>query len=275
VPTARSILRFGQPAPAEPGPPLVVADPNYDLHLTEPASDAAETPAKVGLLRQAGVRFNRLRGTRAEGERIAELLGVRPLLGAAALEEPMKAARSPQILHIATHGFFLAAHEQDLLAPGLRRLGGSVGDSALVRSGLALAGANTRLRGGALPPEAGDAILNGLDVAAMDLGATRLVVLSACETGLGELESGEGVFGLSRTFMQAGARTLVLSLWKVPDAQTQELMVDFYQQLLAGAPVSGALRAAQQRLKMRYPDPLYWAGFICQGDPGPITGQAP
>jgi len=98
-----------------------------------------------------------------------------------------------------------------------------------------LAGANTFLAGeGNLPEEAEDGLLTAEDVTGIDLLATELVVLSACETGLGEVQAGEGVFGLRRSFVLAGARTLVMSLWKVPDEQTRELMEDFYQRLLDG-----------------------------------------
>ena len=98
-----------------------------------------------------------------------------------------------------------------------------------------------------------------------------LAVLSACETGLGDVHAGEGVFGLRRAFVLAGAKTLLMSLWKVPDWETQQLMVDLYRRILAGQPRSAALRDAQLALKDNHPDPLYWAAFICQGDPGPLA----
>jgi len=83
------------------------------------------------------------------------------------------------------------------------------------------------------------------------------------------------VFGLRRAFVLAGAKTLVMSLWKVPDQQTQELMVDFYQRILASQPRAEALRQAQIALKAKYPHPRYWGAFICQGDPGPLLAQSP
>src|SRR5262249_17314833 len=138
------------------------------------------------------------------------------------------------------------------------------------RSGLALAGANTWLKGGKPPETAEDGLLTAEDVTGLDLLATEMVVLSACETGLGQVHVGEGVFGLRRAFVLAGAKTLVMSLWKVRDQQTQELMVDFYQRILKGEPRAEALRQAQLALKAQHPDPLYWGAFICQGDPGPL-----
>ena len=149
----------------------------------------------------------------------------------------------------------------------------------MLRSGLALAGVNTWLKEGSLPVEAKegslpveaeDGLLTAEDVSGLDLLDTDLVVLSACETGLGEIHVGEGVFGLRRAFVLAGAKTLVMSLWKVPDQQTQELMVDFYGRVLAGQGLADALREAQLALSAKYPDPLYWGAFICQGNPGPL-----
>ena len=105
----------------------------------------------------------------------------------------------------------------------------------------------------------------------MDLLNTELVVLSACETGLGEVRAGEGVFGRRRAFQLAAARSVVMSLWKVPDAHTQELMGEFYRRLLEGQPRADALRAAQLTMREKYPQPFYWGAFICQGDPGPLS----
>jgi CHAT domain-containing protein len=143
----------------------------------------------------------------------------------------------------------------------------------MLRSGLALAGANTWLNAGNPPEEAEDGLLTAEDVTGLDLLATELVVLSACETGLGYVQLGEGVFGLRRAFVLAGAKTLVMSLWKVPDEQTRELMVNFYQRLLAGEGRADALRHAQLDLKARYPEPFYWGAFICQGDPSPLPAS--
>jgi CHAT domain-containing protein len=207
---------------------------------------------------------SRLPGTRAEGEQIAALLQVEPWLEAHVLEARLKEVRSPRLLHLATHGFFLKDQPHD---PDSNRW-----ENPLLRSGLLLAGYNTWLARGELPPEAEDGMLTAEDVTGLDLLDTELVVLSACETGLGQIHVGEGVFGLRQAFVLAGAKTLVMSLWKVPDQQTQELMVDFYQRILAGQPRAEALRQVQLALKGKYPDPYYWGAFICQGDPSPLSG---
>ena len=130
---------------------------------------------------------------------------------------------------------------------GLARLSGPMMENPMLRSGLALAGANTWLKAGNPPEEAEDGLLTAEDVTGLDLLATELVVLSACETGLGQVHVGEGVFGLRRAFVLAGAKTLVMSLWKVPDEPTRELMEDFYGRLLAGEGRAEALRRRSSR----------------------------
>jgi tetratricopeptide (TPR) repeat protein len=309
VGVGRDVLRFaGQPA-GQPTPPLVVADPAFELEAApEPVAppprpgfwsrlfsrsrpgSPAEEPDRTALAPGRRSRdfsrslspFSRLPGTRVEGERVAALLGVQPWLDDTALEGRLKAeCRSPRILHLATHGFFLpdqgrAAAESPAAFSGPaagepERLSGAGLENPLLRSGLALAGANTWLRRGRLPAEAEDGLLTAEDVTGLDLRDTELVVLSACQSGVGEVHTGEGVFGLRRAFALAGARTLLVSLWSVPDEPTRELMEDFYRRVLAGEPRAAALRRAQQGLKAKYADPLCWGAFICQGNPGPLS----
>jgi CHAT domain-containing protein len=109
--------------------------------------------------------------------------------------------------------------------------------------------------------------LTAKDVSGLDLMETEMVVLSACDTLLGTAPTGHNVIGLQRSFVLAGAQTLIMSRWRVPDAQRLELLTDFYRRLLAGKTRIEALREAQLALKARYPDPLYWGAFICHGDP--------
>ena len=128
----------------------------------------------------------------------------------------------------------------------------------MLRSGLVLAGANTWLKNGFLSYDAQDGILTAYEILVMDLSNTELVVLSACGSGLGEIHMGEGVFGLRRAFVLAGAQTLVMSLWKVPDEQTKELMVDFLKRLIIRKTqdLKDDLREAQLAMKEKYPDPI-------------------
>jgi CHAT domain-containing protein/tetratricopeptide (TPR) repeat protein len=265
----RDILRTG----ARQGggaAPIVVAGPDFDLGTTSVPTDEPS----VGLSRdfnRAELRFPPLPGTVAEGCAVAAALGVAPALGPEAVETRLKRCRAPHILHLATHGFFLP--DQPDHPDGVGDRGGRLRrapENPLLRCGLVLAGVNTWLAGGTPPAEAEDGVLTAEDVTGLDLFDTELVVLSACETGLGAVRAGEGVFGLRRAFQLAGARTVVMSLWKVPDEATRELMVHFYRHLSAGQARGEALRQAQLELKARYPDPRYWGAFILQGEAGPL-----
>ena len=282
---SRSLLGWErQPGAAPPAAPAVFAAPAFNLEI--PADERTAFP-KGGRWSDLSSRlspFSHLPGTELEGRRIATMLGVEPSLGAEVTEARVRASRAPVILHLATHGFFLALEVPADHSPprtphvmnpqpffsldGLRQRG------ALARSGLALSGANTWLDGGALPEEAGDGLLTAEDVATLELVGTRLVVLSACETGLGEVMPGEGVFGLQRAFTLAGVKTLVMSLWKISDPDTCRLMERFYEGLLAGEGCSEALHIAQLELRAEYPEnPELWGGFICQGDPSPLSDK--
>jgi len=282
VATGRDVLRFGASTGLSRNRALVCADPDFDLGVSTATATRVEPQFQQSRdLQQNLSGFERLEGTRTEGQQVAELLAVEPLLGQAVLETTVKQCRGPYVLHLATHGFFLPEQK----AEPLEHQSVLQGDAAwwsrlahlenpLLRSGLALAGANTARRGGALPNEAEDGLLTAADVTALDLIGTQLVVLSACETGLGEIRVGEGVFGLRRAFSVAGAQTVVMSLWKVPDEQTRALMQDFYLRLQAGEGRATALREAQLTMKRRTDHPLFWGGFICEGEPGPLRDDA-
>lgn len=275
----RDVLRFQASPAGQPAEALVAADPDFDLSSgTGSASASKEAASRQSRDMDASdLSFDRLPGTRDEGTRVAKLLNVQPWLQGEVLEQRLKQVRSPWILHLATHGFFLEDQHRDpnqerswTAGSDLGRLSGLRLENPLLRSGLVLAGGNTWLKKGPLPPEAEDGLLTAEDVTGMDLLDTELVVLSACNTGLGEIRTGEGVFGLRRAFVLAGAKTLVMSLWKVPDQETCELMEDFYRRILAGEPRAEALRSAQLAMKAKYPHPFYWGAFICQGNPGPL-----
>ncbi|MCX6593146.1 MAG: CHAT domain-containing protein [Acidobacteria bacterium] len=209
-------------------------------------------------LRSGSFRFSRLPGTRVEGQRIGELLGVSPWFGAAALKGRLRECRQPRVLHVATHGFFLADQSDARIRPGATHTttGDQVGfvqgpgmENPLIRSGFALAGANAALGGCSLSPSAENGIVTAAELAELNLSGTELITLSDCDTGLGELHAGEGVFGFRRACVAAGARTLVLSLWKLPDFSSAVLMVKFYENLRDGYGRCDGLLAAQDYVR--------------------------
>ncbi|MEV6304139.1 CHAT domain-containing protein [Actinoplanes sp. NPDC051861] len=261
------------------GPALVLADPDFG-------------PGDFVALPQS----------RIEGQVVAGLLGVPPRLGASATGSALLGARGPRIVHLATHAYFVPEEKLALkpvaggwsyqvtgeeegvswffsgvedgqpwsisgvIRPG--PLGRLAGDDDLHRSGLAFAGANAWLAGdpGATP----EAVLTADRLSVLDLRATEMVVLSACETGLGVTRSAEGVLGLRWACAAAGARSLLISLWKVPDAETREFMEQFYRLLLGGMSRSAALRATQIEQRRRHTDPYFWAAFVLEGETGPL-----
>lgn len=213
------------------------------------------------------------------------------MVGKHALEGLVKQASSPSVLYMATHGFFIPDHRQlrtpEASSRGLRVVSEveaatafdrpgvawpfGRGRAPLVRCGLALAGANRR--GSVTCRDGGeDGILTALEVLSLDLRGTEMVVLSACETGIGDIAQGEGVLGLRRAFLVAGARRVVTTLWKVSDRHTEQLMQDFVSQCHAGAHAVAALRDAQltmiERLRRRTggAHPYFWAAFTATGD---------
>jgi CHAT domain-containing protein len=197
--------------------------------------------------------FPALPGTQVEVEQIADKLpGAQLYTATNATEVVVKQQVQPSILHIATHGFFTASGEID----------------PLLQSGLILAGAAAGGQSGSDQ----DGLLTALEVTGLNLRGTQLVVLSACETGLGQLAAGEGVYGLRRAFVLAGAQSQVISLWKVDDTATQVWMVDYYDRLLSGTPRDLALRQTQQAFlnSDQYRHPYYWAAFIGSGDWRPL-----
>jgi CHAT domain-containing protein len=175
---------------------------------------------------------------------------------------------APRVIHLATHGFFLpyteeTQHSPITGGPGLQAYRYSA--DPLQRSGLILAGGNRVWSGDSIPDGLEDGILRAKEVSNLDLRNTKLVVLSACETGLGDIKGSEGVFGLQRSFKMAGVDYLLMSLWQVPDEATQELMTMFYENLFEGRPIRDSFSEAQKRLrgkKKEYEDPYYWAAWV-------------
>lgn len=218
-------------------------------------------------------KLERLQGTETEVNTIAGLLAqhkvkVNKRLEGRATEAAIKQLDSPHILHIATHGFFDPGETGRKKATGMISLADLPlsPEDPLLRSGLFLAGAQQALDGNLAADAAEDGLLTAYEAMNLHLHKTDLVVLSACETGLGEIRNGEGVYGLQRAFQTAGARSVLMSLWKVDDAATQELMTEFYRQWLLSGNKRTALRSAQETIRARYPEPYYWGAFVLVGE---------
>jgi|GEM_PF-2826393 len=219
-----------------------------------------------------GTRFQKLDAAQDEAGEIAKLFNTRVemLVGRDATKAKVKKIHSPKILHFATHGFYLD--------PATYRLAGNAVThqlkNPLMHCGLALTGVNTWLVGGVYSGEIGNGILTGEEISSLNLFGTKLVVLSACETGLGRLRFGDGVYGLRRSLILAGAESAVVSLWRVSDEATANLMQNYYKNLSQGAGRSEALKKAKRALRRqnsgRWRHVGFWAGFILEGNPNPI-----
>ncbi len=267
--SGRDLLRFEGSAEPRSGP-LVIAAPDFGPPGGVASGEASRRGAEG--LDMSRIGFLPLPGSVHEAEAVAKALasGV-VLVGDQATESAVKWAHAPSVLHIATHGFFLP-DAKTAVAPGLEASGSETAlalqaESPLVRSGLAFAGANLRASGSE------DGILSGLEASSLDLAGTELVVLSACETGLGAAVAGDGVYGLRRAFAIAGAETLVMSLWEVDTGRTRELMTAYYGALASGAGRSEAMRRAQLGM-LAAPataHPNLWAAFLVSGRWGPLT----
>lgn len=175
--------------------------------------------------------------------------------------------QSPAIIHLATHGFFYPDPEFNEAERTKYSIGGKFNfqfsDNPLFRSGIIMAGANSAWRKGEIGPQKEDGILTAYEIAEMDLYATQLVVLSACNTGIGEIRGSEGVYGLQRAFKRAGVDYLLLTLWSIPDSdQTVEFMKTFYQNWFSRKPIRQAFNQTQLAMRKKYNDPYYWAGFV-------------
>ncbi|MEE8433151.1 MAG: CHAT domain-containing protein, partial [bacterium] len=268
--------------------PAIVSAPDYDHPRQVAALNAGKIRgAKTRGVKLADIHVSPLPGTAVEGRLIGEMLrgkgqSPRALNGGAASEQAVAGLRRPDILHLATHGFFL-----DDLTPAegktdprrgvgvIARLNpGSPGrinrpppvGNPLARSGLALAGANRGAKG-QTQADGTDGILTAMEVLSMDLAGTRLVVLSACETGLGDIKNGEGVYGLRRAFQEAGAAAVLSTLWQVDDAGTRAFMTRFYTLFLQGKGAQDSARAVQREFiaSHRWRHPFYWAPFVMVG----------
>lgn len=283
VSSGRDLVKFAAGRPSE-GSAVVIADPDFSapgvLPLQALKKDSMVPSVAISYMPPEPARgtpdcigsgFAPLRHTREEAAAVAAALvqngrfDVRTYYGQDATEEMVKAIASPTVLHFATHGFYCPL--PDSASSGIL-------DNPLLHSGIALVGANRVADHQAIDHSGNeDGILTAFEVSGLDLTGTELVTLSACETGIGQTSSGEGVFGLRRAFFHAGAKSIVSSLWKTPDSETAELMIGFYAHWLGGMTKRDALRQseldmlAKCRKERGNGYPLFWGGFVLAGNP--------
>jgi CHAT domain-containing protein/Tfp pilus assembly protein PilF len=283
--TGRDLLRL-QAARSSDSGPVIIADPIFGEPAPTQSANLKPTnqpnSSRLAARRSvttagdlSAIYFAPLPGTALEASAIkSQFPEARLLTGKQASESAVKQIKAPSILHIATHGFFL--EDRDLPKDSDKSEHGTRGaehetseDNPLLRSGLALAGANLSHRG----PEKG--ILTALEASNLNLWGTKLVTLSACDTGVGEVRNGEGVYGLRRAFVLAGAESEVMSLWPVSDYATREIMASYYKGLKKGLGRGEALRQTKLAMLKRKDrqHPFYWASFIQSGEWASLDGK--
>ncbi|MDX6270948.1 MAG: hypothetical protein QOD28_2171 [Acidobacteriota bacterium] len=307
--SGRDLLRL-QTTGESKAPPLVLANPLYNdsggnSQVETLAGVTAKRDVDFNAIDFSKVSYVPLPGTADEARALSALMpGARLLSAAEATEAALKQIHAPRLLHVATHGFFLTDKPAQADARGLGLSSTapvpSRSENLLLRSGLILAGVNQRQSG-----TGEDGVLTAAEAAALDLWGTKLVVLSACETGLGDVKNGDGVYGLRRALVLAGSESQVMSLWQVSDAATRDLMKAYYTRLQRGEGRTEALRqvqlemlkgatkvqdGAQERTLLgavvgkaqavNYSHPYYWASFIQSGawsgvenNPAGVKGQ--
>ncbi len=274
--STREIIWRDQAGHLKPGNAVLFGNPDFSLDSIQlkkikkgTAKNYSTTLYTPGKEEMGTGGWPSLGGTAKEVSEIKKLfdsngISSQVFTGIAASEENLKDldGRSPRVLFIGTHGFFMAAKKtksSNSSVFGANALASS--GNPLLRSGLILSGGNYVWNGRSPIDGVEDGIVTAYEISQLDLGNTDLVVLSACETGLGDIKGTEGVFGLQRAFKLAGTKKMIVSLWKVPDKETSELMIAFYDHWLKGNTIEAAFSMAQSIMRKKYP-PYYWAAFL-------------
>ena len=282
--TGRELLRIKRTSNQSNNKVLIIANPSFDREILVESNSGSGLIQREGvpLMRSAAldseILWTQLPGTEIEGKHIAVITGGDLLMQNKATVNQVKRVRSPKILHLATHAFYLPDQKKKA-NPRLEdsngnrggvKVGSFLGEDPLLRSGIALTGANN--------PEvdpSDDGYLTALEFSRLDLDGTELVVVSACQSGLGDIKRGEGVYGLKRAIAVAGSKSSLLSLWLVDDAATAAFMSSFYQKLSVGMGKAAALHQTQVQFRnndnLLWRQPYVWAAFQLSGDWGPIN----
>lgn len=265
-------VAFPHPAFTAPASVSIWGNILYDGHDTTPSMDVNEFQKSEVVLttqQRKGGHWKPLPGTGQEMDSLDNLFRnvgthIHLASGINATEDNFYAldGNSPQVLHIATHGYYQEKKANTFLKKSTGGNAFKSQDNPMFRSGLILAGGNAAWENEKKSKGKEDGILTAYEIAQLDLSKTKLAVLSACNTALGQVVGKEGVIGLQRAFRMAGVEQMIISLWPIPDKQTTELMVLFYKSWLGGQSTTAALRSAQLHIKEKYPSPYYWAGFV-------------
>ena len=254
---------------------VVYGGVNYEEPINEMVVESKRYNKRVSTEDLLAIRGEYMRdgwqplpGTLKEAEAISSLLTdkritVRFLKGNKANEESFKnlSGNSPDILHVATHGFYIEADDDSMGKYFKSTNGNTLRDQIMQRSGLLFSGANNSWKGN-YPVNAEDGILTSEELSRLDLSNTKLAILSACKTGLGETGFVDGVFGLQRGLKKAGVETIIMSLWSIDDEVTAEFMQNFYKFLLNENSKQEAFKHATAIIKAEYPEARYWASFV-------------
>lgn len=262
---ARGVLEKGNPKFNTTDDIVLFGGIDYNLQANS-TQKTGISPLSSSQVNTQNSTWDDLPGTKIEVNQIKPLFS-NPVLfeGTNATETSFKAlsGKSSKIIHLATHGFFadstfIANLE---LSQEQRTLAFFSSSDPLIRSGLLLAGANQAWGNNRAQLDQEDGVLTAYELANLDLSKTKLAVLSACETGLGDISNTEGVFGLQRALKMAGVEQYIISLWEVPDKETQELMTIFYKKLVEGTTIQDAFTYAQREMRKKY-SPYFWAAFV-------------
>jgi CHAT domain-containing protein len=248
---------------------VLVGNPRFDLDKNSEQTGSSGMNWRSMLDEDASGRpfaLAPLPASEREVVEIANLLKINDfetetLLDTAATEVNLKLKKSPTVLHLATHGHFLKSPKREKTVFDEQE----TTDNPMLRAMLFFSGASNTLNAQSVSEKFGDGIFTAYEATNLSLEKTELVVLSACDSGLGQIENGEGVFGLQRAFRYAGARFVLMSLWEVEDSATEKFMTVFYKNWMGGKPIPDAFSAAQKEMRRLGFKPLDWGGWVLLG----------
>ncbi len=261
-----SISKTTQASPDQNLSAALFGYPDYDYDFKKNKTTVATQTGELVALRFGLTNLAKLPGTKTEVEEInkqltAQRWSTSVFMEQFASEENLRKVNNPRVLHIATHGFYLKDVEsEDKLFLGFER--NAIKENSMLRSGIILAGAGPATEDSTNLDSENDGIMTAEEASFLNLSNTDLVVLSACQTGLGDEMGTEGVAGLQRSFTIAGAKNMIMSLWPVDDAATGFLMTEFYKNYALKQDTESAFKVAQAEVRKKYPQPFYWAAFV-------------